>query len=135
MLAFPKVKRKRATITIDYLDDLWRKCIRLEWGIDPFLTEYKGEVMQCHHIVERSDFLLRWDPKNGILLTIEHHNQVKCREWQDKIFALPGVDQEYLEEMALKDFKDYLFENGLCRTDFMLRNKQQLKDRIKVLGG
>lgn len=136
MIAFPKVKRKRKIITIDYLDDLWRHCIRLEWRyMDPFEDENRGQVLQCHHIIRRSDMLLRWDPMNGILLTQEHHNAADTPEMRGKIFDHPAIDREYLVRMHCVDFKNYLVENGLAPVDFMLRKKQQLKDRIKVLGG
>ncbi len=132
MIAFPKPGKKRRKVSPDRLDDLWREAVRLNWGYrDPFEDRGPSHACECHHIKRRGIYLLRWNYRNGIYLTMEHHEQARKKWMKERIRALPQVDTEYLDRMEKINFKGYLLSRGITEEDFMLEKKAELEQFIR----
>lgn len=76
-LAIEKTKQRRKKskreIQIDYLDELWRQLIHIEWGNRCAVCRKRTGKLDPHHIIGRRNLRLRWDSSNGILLCAYHH--------------------------------------------------------------
>jgi hypothetical protein len=88
-----------------------------------------GESLQCHHIVYRRHYLLRWDVRNGVPLTAGshyagHHDIGARRALEEK------VNLAYLEDMGRKTKKDFLMEKGLSDAEFRQLKKWELMQTI-----
>jgi hypothetical protein len=55
------------------LDWLWRKIVKA--GKDRCEICGGTEILECHHIVGRKDYWLRWDPKNGLFVDRRCHSR------------------------------------------------------------
>lgn len=82
-----------------------------------------------HHYYSRRILLLRWDLKNIIPLTYYEHTQVHNGQMKIEIKSSPI--KNYLDQMAVKDFKSYLLERGVTKEEFMQERKQELLRSIK----
>lgn len=113
-------RRRTAGVSDSTLNKLWRQAMLVYWNYrDPVSGHYDptGETLQCHHIVYRRHYLLRWDVRNGVPLTAEshyavHHDIGARRALEEK------VNLAYLEDMGRKTKKDFLMEKGLSDAEF-----------------
>lgn len=104
---------------------------RLRYGrkcINPNCRNYAHHV---HHIVGRTNKLLRHDVQNLIPLCTSCHADI-----HDKGLYHRGMDfidenrQEYLSRMRNVSFKDYLLQNNLTEGDFLKLQKTNLLSAI-----
>lgn len=125
--------RRRATGVSDTtLNKLWRQAVLAMWQYrDPISGVYdpSGESLQCHHIVYRRHYLLRWDVRNGVPLTAESHYKVHHdigvrRALEEK------VNLAYLEDMGKWTKKDYLLHHRLSDAEFRQLKKWELVQTI-----
>lgn len=123
---------KRKSVSDGYLNQLWRKAVLIEWNYTDPISGHRdptGESLQCHHIVYRRHFLLRWDYKNGIPLTVESHHFAHTAEGRRQIDEL--VDTAYLYYMERQHKKEYLMDCGMSENEFRLSMKRDLLERIE----
>lgn len=75
-------KKKRVLVSSAYLDELWRKVIRLMFSYRCAKCKSDGrgnkDGHDAHHVVMRADRRHRWHPLNGVLLCF------KCHAWAHK---------------------------------------------------
>lgn len=81
-----------------------------------------------HHYYSRRHQLLRWDIRNIIPLTYEEHTAY--HEGKLPIEIKNPFRQRFLDEMAHKDYKDYLLEHGLTDEEFARICNKKLKEKI-----
>ena len=90
-----------------------------------------GKPAQCgHHYYSRHNRLLRWDIKNIIPLTLEEHTKIHSGKLEYKIKN--PCNRMYLSRLANKDYKDYLFENNLTDSEFVLKCNEKLKEALSA---
>jgi len=78
-----------------------------------------------HHIVGRSNKLLRWEIKNIAMVTTKEHDLIH------RGLLNPRYEyQDYLDEMRNKSFKQYLLENGLTVDEFLDERIKYWKELI-----
>lgn len=85
-----------------------------------------------HHIISRSNLLLRYDVNNLLSLCYKCHEKLH-REglWHHGLDLVDEQRREYLERMKNVGFKDYLLANSQTREDFFKEKYNQLKEAIK----
>lgn len=126
---------KTKTVSDSVLSKLWRKAVLAYWGYhDPLIGHYDptGESLQCHHIVYRRHFLLRWDYRNGIPLTHESHRFAHTGAGRDRVRMV--TDSAYLDEMEGWDKKAWFAKHGITEGEFRLDLKVQLQKIIEECG-
>ena len=137
MTTFPKPKKKskrtKHSVSDSTLMALWRKAVLVKWGYRDPIARYcdpSGSSLECHHVIKRRYYVLRWDVNNGIPLTIENHRQAeRSRAMQNKIWEL--VDGDYLEKMEHWLQPEWLRHLGLSDNEWRLRVKAEL---LRVIG-
>jgi hypothetical protein len=65
-------------LLVKELDELFRQVVRQRAGYKCEITgqedgEGQGKVLNVHHFIGRTNFRVRWDPDNGVLLTAGKH--------------------------------------------------------------
>jgi hypothetical protein len=111
---------------------LWRRAVLQHWGYrDPISGHYdpSGESLQCHHIASRRHWLLRYDWRNGIPLTVESHGFAHTGEGHDAIRAL--VDVDYLNTRERLRKKDYMMAHGVSEAEILRDIKDELIGKIE----
>lgn len=126
--------RRRITGPSDStLNKLWRQAVLVKWNYtDPLMGYYSpnGEALQCHHVVFRRHYLLRWDVNNGVPLTTESHHAV--HHYPDARRMLEDLtDMKYLSAKAKVLKKDYLQENNMSDAEFRQETKSKLESVIR----
>jgi hypothetical protein len=130
-------KSRRATLE-KKLDDLWRRVGKESARCEvcetlPSDEQFHYSKLDPHHIVGRSNRLLRWDLRNRIFLCPSHHtlgklnaqnNQggwfwSKFTEKEDWLGKYRPEDKKYLEKMMTIPFKQWTIE--------------QLEEKVKEL--
>jgi hypothetical protein len=124
------------------LQGLWRQVVRLEWGNrcalagtyfrdQPGQGHYCEGELECHHEKRRRIPHLRHCPANGVLICQHHHALAKYRVWQERIRTAIGPEKmEYLDAMEQKLFPVFLAEQGLSRTEYLIKQKTDLQDEL-----
>lgn len=111
------------------LNKMWRQAVLTYWNYtDPVAQHYDptGESLQCHHIVFRRHYLLRWDVQNGVPLTTESHRAAhQYIDVRRKIEDL--VNMDYLTEMSRWTKKDYLLRHNMSDAEFRQEKKRELE--------
>ena len=65
------------------LDWLWRLIIKA--GKDRCEICGSKDVLECHHIITRGDYWLRWEPKNGVIACRKCHKRpAKILAWLEE---------------------------------------------------
>jgi hypothetical protein len=126
---------KTKTVSDSTLSKLWRKAVLAYWGYrDPIsgLCDPTGGILQCHHVVYRRHFLLRWDYRNGIPLTVESHRYAHTGMGRARVREL--VDYQYLDEMEQWDKKTWLATQSMTEGEFRLEKMAELKEVIEEWG-
>lgn len=82
-----------------------------------------------HHLISRSNRLLRHDLSNILICTPEEHYKIHTGEISDKAYIT-----DYLNEMKNINYKTYLQVNFLSEQDFYKERKQTIINAIKNLG-
>lgn len=126
---------KTKTVSDSTLSKLWRKAVLAYWGYrDPIsgLCDPSGEILQCHHIVRRRRFVLRWDYRNGIPLTAESHAYAHTGAGGERVREL--VNTKYLDEMEGWDKKSYFATHGITEGEFRLEKMAELRAVIEEWG-
>jgi len=127
------MRKKKHSVSDSTLMRLWRQAVLAYWNYtDPLSGDYDptGETLQCHHIVKRKHFVLRWDYRNGVPLTIESHQRAHTASGHAELWD--KVDSEYLERFEGYLKKDYLQSLGINDDEFRLLMKDELKAVIEA---
>jgi predicted restriction endonuclease len=121
----PRKKRSKKAILSDALDNLWSKIIRVR--VDN-KCEVCGSIdsINAHHIIGRSNYLLRWDLRNGVSLCAKHH---KFDRWQSAHLNPIWFDS-WLKKYRHEDF-EYLNSFETQTWDFCLTDLEELKEKLK----
>lgn len=82
-----------------------------------------------HHIISRSNLLLRYDVNNLLSLCYKCHEKLH-REglWHHGLDLVDEPRRDYLLRMKNVVFQDYLLEFGLTREDFYKMKAKELKE-------
>ena len=126
---------KTKTVSDSTLSKLWRRAVLARWGYrDPIsgVCDPTGDSLQCHHIVYRRHFLLRWDYRNGIPLTNASHRFAHTGEGRDRVRKLS--DFAYLDWMERWDKKTYFVTHCMTEGEFRLEKKAELQAIIEEWG-
>jgi len=126
-----RMPKKRRAVSDSRLMALWRRAVLAYWRYtDPISGKYDptGEVLQCHHIVPRRHFLLRWDYRNGVPLTVESHQL--AHTGKGRALLREVADTEYLDELEGWTKKDFLALIGATEDEFRLNKKAELEEVI-----
>lgn len=118
---------KKKAVSDSRLMSLWRKAVLAKWNYTDPLSGHcdpSGESLQCHHVVKRRHFLTRWDPENGVPLTVESHQLAHTGAGAARLREL--VKAEYLDAMEGTLKKDYLQEMGISEDDF----RRSMRDKL-----
>jgi hypothetical protein len=82
-----------------------------------------------HHVIPRSNILLRYDIKNLLPLCCNCHNEVHDKNLD--LSSYIGLSRySYLEYMKNINFKDYLLQNNLTKEEFFKQKEKELKEEI-----
>lgn len=81
-----------------------------------------------HHYYSRRHQLLRWDIRNIVPLTPEEHADVHSGKLSIEINN--PFRKKFLDEMAHKDYKNYLLEKGITHAEFVKNCNRYLKEMI-----
>jgi hypothetical protein len=129
----PGRRRRTTGVGDSLLNKLWRKAVLASWNYrDPISgrVDPSGESLQCHHIVYRRHYLLRWDVRNGVPLTAESHyavhHDIGARRRLEEL-----VNLAYLEDMGRWTKKDYLLKYGMSDAEFRALKKRELEMVIR----
>ena len=81
----PKQKKKRGKLSCKYWikqnDKLWSNIIHLIFEEKDFIVDEKLNDLHPHHWhYNRTEFRLRWEILNGVLLNKENHNQADSKD-------------------------------------------------------
>lgn len=109
----------------DKLDRLYPQLVK---GRNCYFCGKPAENM--HHIVPRSNILLRWDLKNLLPVCYNCH-QALHNAPHDITLYIGLVRSAYLEEMRQMNFQDYLRVHNLTRDEFYKVKEFELKGAIK----
>jgi hypothetical protein len=115
-----------------YMLDLWRQAVLRRWNYtDPISghVDPSGESLQCHHIVGRRHWLLRYDARNGIPLTVESHQYAHTGEGRERVRSL--VDSRYLDMRERLRKHDYMTTHCLSEREVLEQIKNDLLLIIK----
>ena len=75
-----------------------------------------GKPAQCtHHLVGRSNELLRYDQNNTLFVCLDCHNKIHAGHINDWSYT---TNKEYLDEHKNKSFKQFLLENKMTKQEF-----------------
>ena len=113
-----------------YLQQLWRKAVKLRWG-NRCAMRHQGECsgdLECHHIARRGKSVLRNDYRNGVVLCEKHHRWMDSTEGKDRLRYI--VDMDYVIENDVL-LPEKLKELGMNRREF---DKYQHDDLIDFIG-
>ena len=127
--------KKKHSVSDSRLMGLWRKAVLAYWNYtDPIsgVCSPSGEGLQCHHIVRRRHYVLRWDYRNGIPLTVESHSLAHTGAGGARIRGL--VDCEYLDRMEGVLKKDWLDTIEMSEDTWRLDVRDTLLQVIEEYG-
>lgn len=79
------------------LDDLWAEIVKKRAG---YKCEVSGttENLQSHHIIGRSNWRLRWEPRNGVCLSAKHHKFDRHQSAHNNPLWFNGWLEKYRKE-------------------------------------
>lgn len=87
------------------------------------------EANAIHHIISRSNLLLRYDLKNLIPICDDCHRLIHDKGFDVLNFLSPSR-RLYLEQMKNIQFQDYLITHNLTREEFFKTKEKELKEAI-----
>lgn len=118
--------------SLSTLSRLWRKAIlKKSRNVCIICGKYQPDhCLEAHHIIHRSQSgLLKWDVRNGVAVCKGRCHQVAGTKWGEKAIAEKiGEVYDILVETSRKTLKEYLFENGKTRAEWL---KEQYEKLIK----
>lgn len=89
-------------------------------------SKISGLPAECgHHLISRSNILLRWDMDNILPVTIKEHNLIhagKIDPWK----YVNVTTKYYLKQLAGISFKNYLLSSGKTKQEFLEQMKKLL---------
>ena len=109
----------------DKLDRLYPKLVI---GRKCFFCGKPAENM--HHIIPRSNILLRWDLENLLPVCYNCHQALHNAPHDIRLY-IGLVRQAYLDEMKNINFQDYLRVHNLTREEFYKIKEFELKGAMK----
>lgn len=118
----------KGSYTMEDLDRLYPK---LRIGHKCINPNCNNDSCHIHHVVGRSNMLLRYDVQNLIPLCAKCHSEI-----HDKGMYNRGADfltterKNYLLSMKNVSFKDYLLQHGLTQDEFFEIKKRELLESI-----
>lgn len=115
------------------LRKLWREAVLGVWPYDPFTGESRPSQLQCHHIVYRRYWVLRWDWRNGIALSHESHRRVHGVEGSGLVLnRLTDHHRDYLLSLHRVTKPEYLTATGMSEAEFLQMRRNELEHVIHV---
>lgn len=87
---------------------------------------------QMHHIIGRSNKILRWDYRNIIPVCSYCHQLMHDKNMWNKGYDL-SLYKEVLDKYRNMDIKDYLLENGMDMKEFLALKEKELNARILLI--
>lgn len=133
MTAIKKHKKTNKSVSDSTLNKYWRLAVIANCKRDPVTGNSNIEELECHHIVPRKHFLLRWDYRNGVPLEkathtghLGVHRNIATRRRIEEV-----VDLEYLEKMSRYTKKEYFIEHGINDNEFREMKLKELKAIIE----
>jgi len=122
---------KPVGISTANLNYLWRCAVRTRWRGRCAMCQ-AGEPLECHHIIHRKDYLLKWDEDNGILLCRTCHKHADTIAGRELVKELIGVAKwEYLKSMERVTKKQWFVNHGMSEDEFRMERKAMLNEVIK----
>lgn len=83
-----------------------------------------------HHIIPRSNTLLRYDLENLLPVCYNCHQALHNHSCDIALYI--GLSRyAYLEEMSKVNFKDYLLNNNLTKEEFFKLKEKELRGAIR----
>ncbi len=122
------------------LQDLWRKVVRSDWNgrcafIGYSINSPCSGTLECHHVKRRSIPHLKHCPDNGVLLCAAHHGKMKYAIWRKRLEKKIGPEKtEWLDIMEQKLFPVFLAERGQTRGEYLLSQKEYLRELLQAPG-
>jgi len=123
-----KVTKKKSLKKI--CDELWFELVKTRAGFKSELSGRNDEYVAGHHIAGKSNYRLRYEPKNGICLLyrsehtygVHSHDPLIADSYMNRIIALIGLDtwnwlkslKNCKEKQDLRLIKIYL-ENEIAK--------------------
>lgn len=96
-----------------------------EWAFSQPSAIFREMPCVGHHHYSRRHKLLRWDIKNIIPLTERQHRLV-----HDGKMNYVCKHKDYLQQMANKNYKDWLFEHNITDDQFVLMKYNEWRKRL-----
>jgi hypothetical protein len=124
---------QRKSVSDSKLNRLWRQAVLIKWRYTDPISGHRdptGETLQCHHIIYRRHFVLRWDWRNGVPLTVESHQYVHTGAGAARLREL--VNTEYLDIMEHYLKTDWLQLIAKTENEFRLELRDTLEE---IIGG
>ena len=141
-----KITRKKKPLSDKYLMSLWRKAVLLANGNRCFFCSNPNvDELECHHIVHKSTYILRWDWRNGISACncINQYNRNKyglfigtCHQYavtqsgRIQIFMRHEYI-DYITRWEKTTLKAHLAETGMTKEEFRRQVAEELKSKIR----
>jgi hypothetical protein len=124
------------------LNQMWRKTVLKKFGNKCFFCSASADsqVVECHHVVKRKTFLLRYDWRNGIpackwLHSGNKHFKASCHQHAETIFGKAKIleyiepHRDYLHDREGQS-KDWFIRHNITRNEYLLLMKQELQEII-----
>lgn len=112
----------------EYLDKLYPKLSINKKCINP---NCDNTATAQHHIVSRSNMLLRYDVQNLIPLCANCHAEIHDKGMYNRGMDFIDEDRKnYLLSMKYVVFKDYLLQHGITQDEFFEIKKRELLEAI-----
>jgi hypothetical protein len=121
------------------LNQMWRKAVLKKFGNKCFFCSASADsqVVECHHVVKRKTFLLRYDWRNGIPCCKwvhfgNKHFKMPCHAFAEVpagkhlINAHIAPFRDYLTDRAGQS-KQWLTEKGMTKNEFKALMYEELR--------
>jgi len=131
----PRKKIKKG-VSDGNLCSLWRKAVLAVWGHKCFFCGNTNlSEIECHHIKKRKHKLTRYMVENGIpACKVSWGKKESCHQFaetfegQAEIKRNIGDDLWFkLDRLARQIIKNWLLENEMTETEFLLEKKKELE--------
>jgi len=123
---------KKKPLSDRYLMILWRKAILLANGNRCFFCGNTNvNELECHHLVHRSAYILRWDWRNGIPVCVGKCHRLAHRLEGAMMIANAHKFIYYLRKNENVTLMEYCLKNGITKEEFRRQAAKELKEKIK----
>lgn len=126
----PKPKKKKWSVSENYLDRIWSTVIREKYNHRCGLCNQPGQ--QSHHIIKRCKRVLRWHPLNGIYLCVKHHQEAHTAKGAIDIATnIGGETMAFLYSRERLTLKDFCTATGMTVDEFRQWSLDKLKEYLR----